>query len=381
VPGTDLGVWIWRTAPGGAWEIRCSTPNLNYDEFAGTLWDGSPIAGVSGVQLEDPGFPPGAPRVWRNDGGAAFAEVSVALGLPAAMVNPRDISWVDYDNDGDPDLHVVDMGTSAAPNAPDALFRNDGAAFADVTAEEGTAGGTAGLGDGAVWGDVDNDGDLDLYLRQGAGSPLFSWLGPALFLRNDGPRGSAVQLDLTGGAPNPSAVGAVVDVTAGSLRIRRRVTANAWRGYQDPLRVHAGIGNAAAADTVRITWPSGAVRVLTDVAPGVWAIREDDPTAALPGADTPEAVALRVEGPFPQPALRGQALAVTLARGGPLTITVHDVTGRLVRTLHDGPAPAGRSRFTWDGADGRHAPVAAGVYFLRVRGSDGAATVRSVRIR
>jgi hypothetical protein len=335
---------------------------------------------VTASSLEDPGFPPGAPRVWRNDGGGSFAEVSAALGLPAAMVNPRDASWVDYDNDGDPDLHVVDMGTSADPNAPDALFRNDGAAFADVTAMEGVAGGTAGLGDGAVWGDVDLDGDPDLYLRQGAGSPLFSFFGPALFLRNDGTRGNAVQLDLIGAAPGVSAVGAVVDVTAGALRIRRRVAANSWRGFQDPLRVHAGIGSASAADTVRITWPSGAVRVLTDVAPGLHAVREDDATPAGP-ADAALPGSFRVEGPFPQPGARAQQLAVHLPRAARVTVSVHDVAGRRIRTLHDGPAGAGETRFTWDGTDGGGAPVAAGVYFLRVRGDGGAATARSVRLR
>jgi hypothetical protein len=353
---------------------------VNYDEFMGKLWDGTVIAGGNASQIESSGFNPGTVRVWRNDGGAAFTEVSGALGLPADLLNPRDVSWVDYDNDGDPDLHVVDMGTSAAPNAPDALFRNDGAIFTDVTVAEGVAGGSAGLGDGAVWGDTDGDGDLDLYLRQGAGSPLYSQFGPALFLRNDGPRGNSVQLRLTGIPPAVSAVGAVVDVIAGDLRVRRRVTANAWRGYQDPLRVHAGIGDATAADTVRIAWPSGTVTVHTDVPAGIHAIREDDATASV-AAPPPPSPALRVEGPFPQPSTRVQQLAVVLPRAGRLTITVHDVAGRLVRRVHDGPAPAGRSRYAWDGLSADGAPAAAGVYFIRVRGADGAATARSVRIR
>jgi hypothetical protein len=271
-PGVDRGIWVWRTSPGGPWEVRCSSPLVNADAFDGWLTDGSTIAGVAPHDLEDPGFAPGRPRVWRNDG-AQFAEVTAQLGLPV-MLNPRDVSWVDYDNDGDLDLHVVDMGTSAAPNAPDALFRNDGAAFADVTALEGMAGGTAGLGDGAVWGDVDDDGDLDLYVQQGAGPLAFGESGPTLFLDNSGARGNAIELDLAGDASGPTAVGARVTAwTAGSV-VRRRVSANSWRGFADPATVHLGLGVATAAESLTVEWPAGGVETYFHVAAREYRLRE-----------------------------------------------------------------------------------------------------------
>ncbi len=378
-PGVDLGIFVWRTSPGAKWEIRCSTPNVNFDVFDGWLTDGFPISGVTPQLLDDPAFVPGAPRVWRNDGGS-FAEVSAGLGLPAAMLNPRDISWVDYDNDGDLDLHVVDMGTSAAPNAPDALFRNDGGSFADVTAEEGVAGGAAGMGDGAVWGDVDRDGDPDLYVAQGTGPLTFSANAPALYLENAGARGASLQLDLVGAGDNAAAVGARVTVWTGTRAVTRRVAANAWRGFQDPLRLHVGLGEAAIADSVRIAWPSGLVETHAGVAPGIHTFREGVSPVGAPVPGARSDVRLRLHGPAPQPA-RGPQVLEILGAVGPVRVEFFDVAGRRVRvlrTLADDPLPVPVS---WDGRadDGRRVP--AGVYPVRVTDPQGrTATARCIRV-
>jgi hypothetical protein len=272
-PGVDRGTWVWRASPGGPWEIRCSTPNVSSDTFDGWLADGSPIAGTTSHDLEDPGFVPGGPRVWRNDGGS-FVETTTTLGLPG-MLNPRDISWIDYDNDGDLDLHVLDMGTSASPNAPDGLFRNDGATFTDVTATEGIAGGSVGLGDGAVWGDIDQDGDLDVYLQQGAGPLTFSIWGQALLLENAGSRGNAIRIDLVGSESGVPALGARVTAHVEAASVARRVSANSWRGFQDPLRVHLGMGAAATADSLAVEWPSGFTEVYASLPPGLYRLVEN----------------------------------------------------------------------------------------------------------
>jgi hypothetical protein len=103
------------------------------------------------------GFAGSAPnKLYRNDGdGRHFTDVAPALGLNLTGVT-RQVSWIDYDNDGDLDLFV------AFRDKPNRLFRNDGGRFTDVTAE-------SGIGDprksvGAVWFDIDGDGDLDLFV-------------------------------------------------------------------------------------------------------------------------------------------------------------------------------------------------------------------------
>jgi hypothetical protein len=103
------------------------------------------------------GFIDGTPnRLYRNDGdGRHFTDVAHQVGLDLVGVS-RQVSWIDYDNDGDLDLFI------AFRDKPNRLFRHDGGRFTDVTAE-------SGVGDprktvGAVWFDMDMDGDLDLFV-------------------------------------------------------------------------------------------------------------------------------------------------------------------------------------------------------------------------
>jgi len=108
-----------------------------------------------------PGYvaPPGAPaptnHLYRNEGGGKFRDVTAAAGVPGAAYG-MGCAAGDVDNDGDVDLYVTNFG-------PNILYRNEGGGrFRDVTAE-------AGVGDprwssSAAFADIDNDGDLDLYV-------------------------------------------------------------------------------------------------------------------------------------------------------------------------------------------------------------------------
>ncbi len=105
-------------------------------------------------------------KLYRNDGHGHFADVATPLGLNLTGVT-RQVSWVDYDNDGDLDLFA------AFRDKENRLFRNDGGRFTDVTAETGV--GDARKTVGAVWFDIDGDGDLDLFVanQQGDANGLY----------------------------------------------------------------------------------------------------------------------------------------------------------------------------------------------------------------
>src|SRR5262245_63501098 len=113
------------------------------------------------------GFIDGTPnKLYHNDGHGHFADVAAALGVNLTGVS-RQVSWIDYDNDGDLDLFM------AFRDKPNRLFRNDGARFVDVTTE-------SGIGDprktvGAAWFDIDQDGDLDVFVanQNGDANGLF----------------------------------------------------------------------------------------------------------------------------------------------------------------------------------------------------------------
>ena len=363
-PGVEQGTWVWRSSPGGPWEIRTSTPFTNFDTFNGWLAQKTVSPLVIPVSLESAGFSSGAPRVWRNDGGT-FTEVSGALGLPASLVNPRDISWVDFDNDGDLDLHVVDKGTSAVPNAPDRLYRNDGASFVDVSSAQKITGSSTGLGDGALWADLDEDGDLDLYLREGAGPTYYSGQGPSRLLDNEGGHGPALFLDLVGRESGAVAIGTRVTAVAGALRVHRRVQANSWQGLQDPMRLHLGLGGAAVADSVLVEWPSGIVDVHLGLPAGLWLLNEGEVETGAPEIDGPRAGGWGLSAPAPEPARGEQRFLLSASRGVALDVTVHDVRGRVVRRLHGGELSGGVTALVWDGRDDRGRRVTSGVYFVR----------------
>lgn len=115
-----------------------------------------------------------------------FTDVTAASGLGEEPGQTQSLAWGDYDDDGDPDLYLTNAG-------PNRLLRNDGeAGFVDVTDETGVAGPATpdGAGIGVAFGDLDNDGDLDLYVSQIND-------GDDQLYRNDGPTGPGGEIAFT----------------------------------------------------------------------------------------------------------------------------------------------------------------------------------------
>lgn len=90
-------------------------------------------------------------------------------------------------------------------------------------------------------------------------------------------------------------------------------------------------------------------------------------TTAVSGANDAPPTAARLEGCRPNPFNPSTSIVFVIAEAGPVHLAVYDLRGRLVRTLLDGPAPAGRQAVPWDGRDAKGAAVAGGVYLCRIR--------------
>ena len=95
----------------------------------------------------------------------------------------------------------------------------------------------------------------------------------------------------------------------------------------------------------------------------------DAGTTAVPSA--PRSVAL------PNPFNPSTTIRYTVASGGPVDITVYDVSGRRIRSLVNGHAPAGTHEVRWDGRDDDGRPVASGIYLYRF-GSTGFTETRKL---
>ncbi|MCG6967895.1 MAG: CRTAC1 family protein [Chromatiaceae bacterium] len=95
-------------------------------------------------------------RLYRNDGGGRFTDVTAEAGLVRDLYG-MGVAVGDYDNDGWQDLYLSNLG-------PNLLLHNDHGRFVDVTAAAGVAGNPEDWSTGTTFLDYDNDGDLDLFV-------------------------------------------------------------------------------------------------------------------------------------------------------------------------------------------------------------------------
>ena len=109
-------------------------------------------------------------------------------------------------------------------------------------------------------GDIDADGDLDVLLTTNG--------GPAYLLRNEGPTGRVVGLDLMGKSPNRDAIGAKVIARVGEQEQVFMVRTGSSYLSHSPMTLTVGLGEAEQIDRLEIRWPDGTVEALEQIAVG-----------------------------------------------------------------------------------------------------------------
>jgi hypothetical protein len=213
--------------------------------------------------------------LYRNNGDGTFTDVTTQAGLGSTSNNWAAL-WGDYDNDGFLDLFVACAGADAvgAGNA-NLLYHNNGdGTFTNVAAAQHVElddGGASPHRAGA-WADYNNDGFLDLIIKDGCGPE--KGIGPGalglhrLFKNRHTDNGNHfIKVNLVGVQSNRNGIGARATVTyAGGMGFRQNNGGGGgefWSQGSEPL--HFGIGTALMA-SVEIIWPSGVVDVLPTVA-------------------------------------------------------------------------------------------------------------------
>jgi enediyne biosynthesis protein E4 len=209
------------------------------------------------------------PILFRNDGKGAFTDLSYPAGIAQASIPFVKFGdgFLDYDNDGSKDLFIVnghvypqvdqhpEWGQSYAQRA--LLYHNVGKSkFELMPAVEGTGLSVVTVGRGAAFGDLFNDGKIDVVIS--------SMDGPPILLRNANPdHHHWVELQLIGGPKSPrDAVGTTVYLTANGMRQRNDILSGGSYLSSNDFRVHFGLGDASDPGTVEIQWPSGAKETL-----------------------------------------------------------------------------------------------------------------------
>ncbi|RMG08602.1 MAG: hypothetical protein D6731_21555 [Planctomycetota bacterium] len=248
-PLTSFPAWFFDADDDGRLDIFCGTfwPLLD-DELANLLSE-APPAEV------------GLLRLHRNQGNGRFVDATHGSGLDV-VVSTMGAGFGDLDSDGRLDIHLGTGSPYLAHLVPNRLFRGVGAArFEEVTFSAGV--GHLQKGHGTCFGDVDEDGDVDLLVNLGGAVPVDRFQ-PALF-RNPGQGNHWLELRLEGTRSNRAAIGARVFATLpDGRRLHRQVSSGGPFGAS-PLRLHLGLGSAERVARLEVRWPSGTRQVLEDL--------------------------------------------------------------------------------------------------------------------
>ena len=204
--------------------------------------------------------------LYHNEKDLIFTDQPGEIAPSTQLLSGWGLKFFDYDNDGDPDLFLVnghpdDMIESRVPRVrhkePLLMFENTGRAFKDVSAKSGAVFSKMFSGRGMALGDFDNDGDEDV-LTSNNGEP------PLLLRNQGGNRNNWIGLQLVATKSNPAAVGAMITWQAGTLkRTRLKTSGGSYLSSHDPREI-LGIGSATKIDSIEIRWPSGKVDKLTN---------------------------------------------------------------------------------------------------------------------
>ncbi len=206
----------------------------------------------------------GHPVLYRNEGDR-FLDVSTEMGFDRPLL-PMGANYGDLDNDGWLDLYFGTGVPEFDALMPNVMYRNrGGTGFTDVT----FAGGFGHLqkGHGVAFGDLDNDGDQDLYHQLGGAFPCDDF-NNALF-ENPGWTNRWIVLQLRGKKANRFGVGARIEIRVRTGEQRRSIHRVAGTGGSfgsSSLQQEIGLGEAEAIESVTVVWPgSGLEQTFAEV--------------------------------------------------------------------------------------------------------------------
>jgi len=259
---------FFRNNGDGTFVERGVEAGIGYDE------DGREQAGM-GVSSGDydadgrldifkTNFEDDVPDLYHNEGAGnfTFRTFDAKLGF-----NLKYLGWgggfFDYDNDGWPDIFIAnghvypELENHHHPESPfrqrNLLYHNTGdGRFEDVTSIAGPGLDLRRSGRGVAFGDIDNDGRLDILIN--------NQNDPPTLLRNESENTNHwISIRTVGTKSNRDGIGARVTLVAGGRRQIQEVSSGGSYLSQNDPRAHFGLGSATKIDRIEIRWPSGAM--------------------------------------------------------------------------------------------------------------------------
>ncbi|MBK8492162.1 MAG: CRTAC1 family protein [Saprospirales bacterium] len=241
--------------------------NDGYEDIFVSGYDAKRLTEVAkDAALEYLGLPEEAetPRLFHNNGDLTFSDVTSAMGLDKAIYG-MGCNFGDLDNDGWLDFYIGTGAPDFRALVPNRMFRNlEGRGFEDLTMN---GFGHIQKGHGIAFGDLDNDGDQDIYCVMGGSYE--GDLAQNVLFENPGFERSWITLVLEGSESNRSAIGARIHVRAtnpdGSTRELYRVVNTGGSYGSESLQQEIGLGDAQGSLFIEIIWPNGKQEVFNSV--------------------------------------------------------------------------------------------------------------------
>ncbi len=341
--------------------------------------------------------------LYTNNGGGRFAQTTFGDGRATLGA-----SWGDYDNDGDIDLFAANfLGQN------NILYNNSGApGYTLSRIDTGIVSNDGGSSVGCVWGDFDNDGDLDLFVANDLGEnnclylnngpPAYSFakvssgvivndggnsfgctaadydndgdldmfvanrLNQNNFLyKNDGNTNKWVNIKCVGNSANKAGIGAKVRVKAtigGSGRWQTQEVM-AQTGYNSQtLVLHFGLGDASIIDSLKIEWPSGSTEIFSNVSlnRAITFTEGIGPTGILE-LPSVKPTGFSLEQNYPNPFNPTTNIEYNIFRASHVQLVVFDPLGQAVATLVNRLVETGTHSVSFSADD-----LASGVYYYRL---------------
>jgi hypothetical protein len=225
--------------------------------------------------------------LFRNDGNMSFTDVSFPAGIATATI-PY-VGWgtafFDFDNDGWPDLFMVNghvypqvdtLDVGSRYREPKLLFlnRHDGT-FRNISELVGPSIQIPQVSRGAAFGDLFNDGRVDIVVENVDGKPMI--LRNKYLPNESGPHNHWIEFELAGTKSNRLALNARLKAVAGDLVQLDEVRSGGSYLSQSDLRIHFGLGSHDHLDRVEILWPSGKTEILNSLAADhLYAVKEGE---------------------------------------------------------------------------------------------------------
>ena len=234
--------------------------NSEGDAEAGMGTDAGDYNGDGKMDLVVTNYDLESNALYRNEGNWLFSDDRWLAGIARAdhSLLGFGTGFLDFDNDGDTDLlvvngHVLDNADRVLDeirySQPVQLFENQQGRFTENGPFQRLAALTPKVGRGTCFGDIDNDGDVDVLINNSGQA--------ATLLRNEAKSGNWLLLKLTGTRSNRDAVGAKVSVVTDTGSQTSQVRGGRSYLSASDQRVHFGLGSSSSVRLLKITWPSG----------------------------------------------------------------------------------------------------------------------------